>query len=57
MRALDIKHLQYFIQVTHFKSFTKAAEHLFITQPTISKMIKILKSNSVSNFLTAHANN
>ena len=43
MRALDIKHLQYFIQVTHFKSFTKAAEHLFITQPTISKMIKNLE--------------
>ena len=43
MGALDIKHLQYFIQVTHFKSFTKAAEHLFITQPTISKMIKNLE--------------
>lgn len=43
MTALDIKHLQYFIQVTHFKSFTKAAEHLFITQPTISKMIKNLE--------------
>lgn len=40
---MDIKHLQYFIQVTHFKSFTKAAEHLFITQPTISKMIKNLE--------------
>lgn len=43
MRILDIKHLQYFIQVTHFNSFTKAAEHLFITQPTISKMIKNLE--------------
>ena len=41
---MDIKHLQYFIQVTHFKSFTKAAEHLFITQPTISKMIKNLET-------------
>ena len=44
MTVLDIKHLQYFIQVTHFKSFTKAAEHLFITQPTISKMIKNLET-------------
>jgi len=42
--ALDIKHLQYFIQVTHFNSFTKAAEHLYITQPTISKMIKNLET-------------
>ena len=41
---MDIKHLQYFIQVTHFNSFTKAAEHLFITQPTISKMIKNLET-------------
>lgn len=44
MTALDIKHLQYFIQVTHFNSFTKAAEHLYITQPTISKMIKNLET-------------
>lgn len=36
--------MQYFIQVTHFNSFTKAAEHLFITQPTISKMIKNLET-------------
>lgn len=43
MTLLDIKHLQYFIHVSHFRSFTKAAEHLFITQPTISKMIKNLE--------------
>lgn len=41
---MDIKHLQYFIQVSHFNSFTKAAEQLFITQPTISKMIKNLEN-------------
>ncbi|MBM7649622.1 DNA-binding transcriptional LysR family regulator [Bacillus ectoiniformans] len=40
---MDIKHLQYFIEVTKFNSFTKAADHLFITQPTISKMIKNLE--------------
>ncbi|RLQ94053.1 cidABC operon transcriptional activator CidR [Falsibacillus albus] len=41
---MDIKHLQYFIEVTRFNSFTKAAEHLYITQPTISKMIKNLET-------------
>jgi DNA-binding transcriptional LysR family regulator len=41
---LDIKHLQYFIQVTNFNSFSRAADHLFITQPTISKMIKNLET-------------
>ncbi|MYL34523.1 LysR family transcriptional regulator [Pontibacillus yanchengensis] len=40
---MDIRHLQYFIEVSRFSSFTKAAEHLFITQPTISKMIKNLE--------------
>jgi DNA-binding transcriptional LysR family regulator len=41
---LDIKHLQYFIEVSNFNSFSRAADHLFITQPTISKMIKNLES-------------
>ncbi|MEM1503448.1 LysR family transcriptional regulator [Domibacillus sp. 8LH] len=40
---MDIKHLQYFIEVSNFNSFSKAADHLFITQPTISKMIKNLE--------------
>jgi DNA-binding transcriptional LysR family regulator len=41
---LDIKHLQYFIEVSNFNSFSRAADHLFITQPTISKMIKNLEA-------------
>lgn len=41
---MDIKHLQYFIEVTNFGSFSRAADHLFITQPTISKMIKNLET-------------
>ncbi|PLR87781.1 MULTISPECIES: cidABC operon transcriptional activator CidR [Bacillus] len=40
---MDIKHLQYFIEVSNFNSFSRAANHLFITQPTISKMIKNLE--------------
>lgn len=40
---MDIKHLQYFIEVSNFNSFSRAANHLFITQPTISKMIKGLE--------------
>lgn len=41
--SLDIKHLQYFLEVAKYKSFSVAAEHLYITQPTISKMIKNLE--------------
>jgi DNA-binding transcriptional LysR family regulator len=40
---MDIKQLQYFIEVAKWNSFTRAAEQLFITQPTISKMIKNLE--------------
>ncbi|UOQ45647.1 LysR family transcriptional regulator [Halobacillus salinarum] len=41
---MDIHHLQYFIEVSRFNSFTKAADHLYVTQPTISKMIKNLET-------------
>ncbi|AGK54109.1 LysR family transcriptional regulator [Bacillus sp. 1NLA3E] len=43
---MDIKHLQYFIEVSKFNSFSLAADHLFITQPTISKMIKNLETET-----------
>ncbi|MED0678524.1 LysR family transcriptional regulator [Aneurinibacillus thermoaerophilus] len=37
---MDIRHLQCFLKVAQCKSFTKAAQALYLTQPTISKMIK-----------------
>ncbi|GIP39161.1 putative HTH-type transcriptional regulator YwbI [Paenibacillus sp. J31TS4] len=40
---MDIRHLQYFEQVATAKSFTKAAELLHISQPTISKLIRNLE--------------
>ncbi|WP_199909947.1 cidABC operon transcriptional activator CidR [Paenibacillus sp. CAA11] len=40
---MDIRQLQYLVEVARLKSFTKAAESLFITQPTISKTIRLME--------------
>jgi DNA-binding transcriptional LysR family regulator len=36
---MDLRHLETFLKVAELKSFTKAAEELYLTQPTISKQI------------------
>ncbi|MFH5187067.1 cidABC operon transcriptional activator CidR [Paenibacillus sp. TAB 01] len=40
---MDIRHLQYVLELARTGNFTKAAEILHITQPTLSKMIKNLE--------------
>lgn len=40
---MEMKHLQYFIEVTRAGSFTHAAEKLYMTQPAISRIIKSLE--------------
>jgi DNA-binding transcriptional LysR family regulator len=41
---MEIRHLQYLYEIVRHNSFTKAANSLHITQPTISKMIKNLEN-------------
>lgn len=40
---MDIRQLQYFVEVAKQKSFTKAARTLHVSQPSISKMLKALE--------------
>ncbi|RNB91979.1 LysR family transcriptional regulator [Brevibacillus fluminis] len=41
---MDIRELQYVMELARLRSFTKAAEALHITQPTLSKMIRNLEA-------------
>ncbi|MDX3905692.1 MAG: LysR family transcriptional regulator [Pigmentiphaga sp.] len=40
---MDLRTLRYFVEVIHRQSYTAAARALFVTQPTVSKMIKQLE--------------
>ncbi|NIY49530.1 LysR family transcriptional regulator [Cedecea colo] len=40
---MDIRTLRYFVEVIRQQSFTRAAEKMFVTQPTISKMLRNLE--------------
>ncbi|MDR2296156.1 MAG: LysR family transcriptional regulator [Clostridiales Family XIII bacterium] len=39
VRNISLGHIQYFLKVAEYNSFTKAADHLHLTQSTISKNI------------------
>lgn len=41
--SMNIKALRYFVELINQQSFTRASEKLFVTQPTISKMIRSLE--------------
>ncbi|MGG4662409.1 LysR family transcriptional regulator [Providencia vermicola] len=40
---MDIRSLRYFVEVVQLNGFSRAAEHLFVTQPAISRSIKKLE--------------
>ena len=40
---MDIQQLRYFVEIARNKSFTRAAEQLYITQPMLTRVIKQLE--------------
>lgn len=48
---MDLKALRYFVEVVRQKNFTRAAELLHVTQPTLSKMIRQLEDEMQSDLL------
>ena len=49
---MDLRALRYFVEVVRQNGFTRAAEHLHVTQPTISKMVKALEDELGGPLLT-----
>jgi len=42
---MDLKHLTYFVAVAEAGSFTQAARKLHVTQPSLSKMVRLLEED------------
>ncbi|ARU04083.1 LysR family transcriptional regulator [Comamonas serinivorans] len=40
---MDLRALRYFVEVVNHNSFSRAAQAVFVTQPTISKMVRALE--------------
>ena len=49
---MDFHQLETFIKVAEHKSFSRAAEALFLTQPTVSTHVIALEQELGYNFLT-----
>ena len=48
---MDVKQLEAFVAVAKYKSFSKAARELFLTQPTVSAHIQNLEKSWMQFYL------
>lgn len=54
---MDFKHIETFITIAKLRSFSKAADSLFLTQPTISNHIQNLESSLGTTLINRHNKN
>ena len=48
---MDIQHIKYFLAVAECKSFSRAAEKLYVTQPILSRCIRNLEEELGSSLI------
>ena len=52
---MEIRHLRYFLAVAREENMTKAAEMLHVSQPTLSKTLKVLEDELGKKLFTRHS--
>ena len=53
--SMEIRTLRYFLAVAREENMTRAAEHLHVTQPTLSKQLKSLENELGKKLFTRHS--
>ena len=56
MQSIEFRHLRYFVAVFDHSSFTRAADTLYLSQPTISKGIRELEDRLGTPLFFRHSN-
>ena len=52
---MEIRTLRYFLAVAREENMTRAAEQLHVTQPTLSKALKVLEDELGKKLFTRHS--
>jgi LysR family nitrogen assimilation transcriptional regulator len=52
---MDLKQIQYFVQIARFRSFNRAASHLYIAQSALSRQIRLLEQELGVPLMLRHA--
>jgi len=56
LQSIELRHLRYFVAVFDHRSFTRAADALFVTQSTVSKGMRELEDRLGTPLFFRHSN-